>query len=170
MSNIIIIVSNITNISVAQCYFILKFYILWLWPMVSITRALQVPPPLISLPLPHFHQGCMLFYKPSFSSFVIYMCFIRRFFTVLPWWNYESIISRFHYFLFDLSSNHVTEQRNSWIENYKLLFFFSISGEAKFEVNTTSIISHASKRHITKLIKFSSSKWLLWKTLEGSEI
>ena len=108
MSNIIIIVSNITNISVPQCYFILKFYILWLWPMVSITRALQVPPPLISLPLPHFHQGCMLFYKPSFSSFVIYMCFIRRFFTVLPWWNYESIISRFHCFLLGLSSNHVT--------------------------------------------------------------
>ena len=125
MSNIIIIVSNITNISVAQCYFILKFYILWLWPMVSITRALQVPPPLISLPLPHFHQGCMLFYKPSFSSFVIYMCFIRRFFTVLPWWNYESIISRFHCFLFGplIKSCDIKKKLMEWKLQAVVLFF-----------------------------------------------
>ena len=34
--------------------------------------------------------------------------FFTAFFTVLPWWNYESIISRLHGFRFGFTSNHAT--------------------------------------------------------------
>ena len=55
--------------------------------------------------------------------------FFMAFFTAVLWWNYESIISRFHGIRFCFSSNHVTQQKNSCLENYRWCCFYSFWGD-----------------------------------------
>ena len=125
--------TNTSYVSVTQYYLLLS-----LWAMVSIRTLLQLSPPnppsyqvctrfvccfiilhhpsfvMIRLlrKITHFQSKtnffCQLIAGWFWFCCFVYMCFLERSFTLLSSRNYESIISRFHNFLFGLSSNHVT--------------------------------------------------------------
>ena len=100
------------------CCFTIKLY----QPSFALVRLLPK--------ITHFQSKKIFFFQLIVGRFwfccFAYMCLLRCsfFFTVLLSWNYESTISRLHGFWFGLSSNHMTKQKKSWFENYKLLFFF----------------------------------------------
>ena len=126
-------ITIVSTIAVLVSYSVVIWFGYFMSMSHCVNKNSSQVPPTTSLLSTSFHQVCLLFYKKYFfnlvllwsdylqkiicllsthylSGLILVFClhkFFTAFFTVLPWWNYESIISRLHGYRFNLSLTHL---------------------------------------------------------------